>query len=290
MRPPKFLLKYQKLNKKFKILKMKAKTMQKKIINYFNFFIYKIISLGLRHKKIKTYFGSFKLLTNTSNEVHRAITFNEKEPETINWINDFKSEDDSDVVFFDVGANIGIYSLYACHRHPNSKVFSFEPDSQSFASLSKNIFINKFKAIPYPIALSSESGIGAVYLSSMSAGAGACALGEKYTFSNTDDFDIFKQGIYFCTIDELVFEFGLPCPNYIKIDVDGIEERILSGARRVMESTNLKGILVEFQYKNESDLSEIINKLASCGFKLILKSNWINKFEDLNSRNYVFSK
>jgi len=264
--------------------------MQKKIISHINFLIYRLISLVFSKKKINTSSGSFKLLTNTSNEVHRSRTFNEKEPETITWINDFKGDDDSGITFFDVGANIGIYSLYACVRHPRSKVFSFEPDSQSFASLSKNIYINKFKATPYPIALSNESGIGVVYLSSMSAGAGACALGEKYLFSEVNSSNIFKQGVYFCTLDDLVFKFGLPCPNYIKIDVDGIEEKILIGARQVIKSKNLKGILVEFQYRKEEDLDIILNELSSYGFQLTKKSNWIATFDGLSSRNYIFSK
>jgi FkbM family methyltransferase len=264
--------------------------MQKKIINHINFFIYKLISLVFSTKEIKTTFGRFKLLTNTPNEVHRSLTFNEKEPETISWINSFKNEVGAEIVFFDVGANIGIYSLYACLRHPQSKIYSFEPDSQSFASLNKNIYINKFKATPFPIALSNESGIGSVYLSSMSAGAGACALGDNYKFSNEDSWNIFKQGIFFCTLDDLVFKFGLPCPNYIKIDVDGIEEKILSGARQVLKSNNLKGILVEFQYKKEDDLHEIINELASIGFQLVSKSNWVAEFNGLSSRNYIFSR
>ena len=42
----------------------------------------------------------------------RAETFFTKEPETIEWINTFKSDE----TLFDVGANIGLYSIYAAQR------------------------------------------------------------------------------------------------------------------------------------------------------------------------------
>ena len=64
----------------------------------------------------------------TSNEIpkFRAETFWTKEPETIQWIDDnlsFKSKTD---LFIDVGANIGIYSLYAAEVNCDVPVFSIE--------------------------------------------------------------------------------------------------------------------------------------------------------------------
>jgi len=50
-----------------------------------------------------------------------------KEPETITWINSFEK----DSVFFDVGANIGIYTLYSAVIRENT-VYSFEPHSASY--------------------------------------------------------------------------------------------------------------------------------------------------------------
>jgi FkbM family methyltransferase len=73
----------------------------------------------------------------------------EKEPETIAWINNF--DDISKPTFFDIGANIGVYSLYAGYRHPAFEIFPFEPVSNNFTAL-KNILINKQTRI-YPLQL-----------------------------------------------------------------------------------------------------------------------------------------
>ena len=59
--------------------------------------------------------------SNSLNE-YRVNTFLTKEPETINWINTFKEKD----IFWDIGANIGLYSIYASVIS-KCKVFSFEP-------------------------------------------------------------------------------------------------------------------------------------------------------------------
>ena len=60
---------------------------------------------------------NIKINISTSIELWRARTYLTKEPETINWIDGFKKNE----VFFDVGANIGLYSIYAAKK--NCKVF-----------------------------------------------------------------------------------------------------------------------------------------------------------------------
>jgi tRNA1(Val) A37 N6-methylase TrmN6 len=67
----------------------------------------------------------------------RKETFDTKEPETIEWIDSFEKE----TVFWDIGANVGVYSLYAA-LHPSVKVLSFETAASNFYILNKNIEIN----------------------------------------------------------------------------------------------------------------------------------------------------
>ncbi len=263
-----------------------------KILVNVKFRLYKLYSKIFSKKKVRLNSGHFYITTSTENEVHRAFTFHEKEPETLQWIDSFSNFGlgKDDLVFFDVGANIGIYSLYMGTRYPEAKVFSFEPDSQSFGSLCKNIYINKLKIQPYPFAISDGSGVGIVQLSTMNAGAGACALGEEYRFATATAENIFKQGVFFCSLDELVLKYQLPVPTFIKIDVDGIESTILYGAKEILGSNECKGLLVEFQYKEEPNLNEMLDYLKSFGFSLSSKSDWIAVHNELKFRNFVFSK
>ena len=71
--------------------------------------------------------------------VKRARRMANKEPGTVNWIETGVRDGD---VFYDIGANIGIYSLLAAARIGAGKVYSFEPDVSSFAGLLQVITLN----------------------------------------------------------------------------------------------------------------------------------------------------
>ena len=71
---------------------------------------------------------------------YRIDTFFTKEPETLKWIDDFKK--DKKVIFWDIGSNIGLYSMYAALKHSNIEINSFEPSSSNLRVLSRNISIN----------------------------------------------------------------------------------------------------------------------------------------------------
>jgi hypothetical protein len=68
----------------------------------------------------------------------RAQTFSTKEPETLEWIDSMPEH----CVLWDVGANIGIYSLYAA-QSKGAKVFAFEPSIFNLELLARNIHTNK---------------------------------------------------------------------------------------------------------------------------------------------------
>ena len=73
----------------------------------------------------------------------RIKTFFSIEPETIDWINSFSNKEK--IVFWDIGANIGIYSIYASIKHPRCDVVSFEPSTSNLRVLSRNISINNLE-------------------------------------------------------------------------------------------------------------------------------------------------
>ena len=68
---------------------------------------------------------------------YRVDTFHLKEPETLEWVDNFKKES----VFWDIGANIGLYSCYAAKKN-FTKVYAFEPSIFNLEWLGKNIFLN----------------------------------------------------------------------------------------------------------------------------------------------------
>ena len=77
--------------------------------------------------------------TYIKNRMDRMLS---KEPETINWINSFNH----DSIFFDIGANIGIYTLYSAISINNS-VYAFEPHSASYKNLLDSINLNQLQKL-----------------------------------------------------------------------------------------------------------------------------------------------
>lgn len=82
----------------------------------------------------------------------RAATFFDKEPETLGWIQGFGPGE----TMLDVGANVGLYSLYAAHR--GHRVLALEPESQNFALMNENIHLNGLvsRVTAYCLALSNR--------------------------------------------------------------------------------------------------------------------------------------
>lgn len=262
---------------------------KKKIIQKITFSIYELISklsstILIKHNDIE-----FKIKTTNSHEVHRAVTFKDKEPETLRWIDNFDLSK-GDVVFYDIGANIGIYSLYAAAKHQGLKILAFEPEAQSFGHLCLNIHSNNFNVIPYPIGISDIDGLATLNISILLPGAGASALNESYAFMDNKKIKEFHQGIYHSSIDDLVYKKNLPAPNYIKIDVDGIERKILRGADLVLQSDCCISVLVELQYEKDADVYSICQLMKAYGFELAETSEWITEFKGVKSQNFIFNK
>ena len=74
-----------------------------------------------------------------------------KEPETLEWIDNFQEQEEK-IIFWDIGANIGLYSLYAGIKFNNIEVVSFEPSTSNLRILSRNISISSSESFsPFSI-------------------------------------------------------------------------------------------------------------------------------------------
>ena len=211
--------------------------------------------------------GIFKVLDYGKLVRMRASTFEIKEPETINWIKGFDPKDN----LLDIGANIGIYSLYAAYKGVN--VTSIEPDALNYALLNLNIRLNNFgeKIIPYCVAIHDKRKFSKFNISSHDWG------GALNSFDNSFDYkgDIFRpihsQGIFGIDLDSFV-EILPSIPNHLKIDVDGNEHLILIGAKKLLTNKNLKSILIELDEKRK-DYESSRFLIEQSGFKLAEKTN-----------------
>ena len=195
----------------------------------------------------------------------RAKTLFTKEPITIKWIRSFTKNS----IFFDIGANIGIYSIFSAIIN-SSKVYSFEPESNNFQILMSNIItnnINKFVS-PYQIGISNKTEFTNLNLNNFSPGLSHHTVGENAL----DDTNLkpiysrFKQGIFSTTLDDLCFKWKFPIPSYIKIDVDGIEYKIIEESEKTLGSPKLQSVLIEIN-ENRIEDRKIIDTLKKNKFQ-----------------------
>ena len=230
-------------------------------------------------KKRKVRKVNIKLNINSPIDLWRFRTYETKEPETLDWIDSFKKKE----VFYDIGSNIGVYSLYASKN--KIKVYSFEPSLINFTSLSKNFNLNNLVNYKlFPFGLSKTTGINTLNLTSLISGDSQHDLAKtKYERQST-----FKHEVYITTIDELTTKPNIDFPNHIKIDVDGLENEIVEGAKKTLKNKKLKTLMIELNYKNKKDELKFIKKIEKYGLKLMNKSTRIHIENNLYVRNYYF--
>lgn len=209
--------------------------------------------------------GDKTILYNTPNRgtAWRVQTLFQKEPDTIAWINGFEPGS----VLYDIGANVGMYTIYAAALR-GVRVLAFEPESQNFALLNKNIFSNRLDSLvrAYPVALSDGMSFDQLYLSQFMIGDSCHNFGETVDFDGRPFTPGFTQGCFAVALDSLVESHGLPVPTHIKIDVDGIEHKVIAGARRTLIRPEVKSVLIEIN-TNRGDHREMISFMETLGFR-----------------------
>jgi len=216
---------------------------------------------------------------------YRVNTFNTKEPETLNWIDKFEKK----TTFWDVGANIGLYSCYAAKKR-ECKVFAFEPSIFNIEWLGKNIFLNKLveKIVVIPSPLSETVLENKLNFSSIEWGGALTTFGKSYGHDGKDLKKIFEFSTMGISMDEAKNLLKIPQPMYIKIDVDGIEYLILKGGEKVL--LNTKELLIEVNEKFTEQKNNCDKYLKELGFSLREKkrSNLFNNTDYSTSYNQIW--
>ena len=211
----------------------------------------------------------------------RSVEALQLEPETNNLLKTLMHDE----VFYDIGSNIGVYSLLAA-QHRQVRTYSFEMELMNCSVQHENIHMNNLQNLItlVPVALSDKNSIRKVFFKDISPGDALHSLDNP---SPTLDIkrrnQTISSSLLTFSLDELIENFSLPKPNVIKLDVVGIELAILRGAINCLDSA--RAIMVEVDKHNES---EIIELLSGKGFNHMTNYNSHNYSS--SNRNILFSK
>jgi FkbM family methyltransferase len=194
-----------------------------------------------------------------------------KEPETVEWIEKNMRPGD---VLYDVGANVGAYSLVAAmHCGKRADIYAFEPSFATYYQLCRNILLNQCEDVilPYMIALAEDSGVTAFNYQSLEAGSSLHSVGANRDYKGDTFSPCFRQRVIGFSVDHLIAAFGFAVPNHLKVDVDGTEMEVLRGASATLRNPAVRSLLVEVCDANgQADL--VTAFLLERGF--VLASRW----------------
>lgn len=236
----------------------------------------------------------------------RLRTLFSKEPITLAWIDTFEKGE----TLFDIGANVGMYTVYAAVMR-DAVVHAFEPEALNYAELNKNIYLNDMheRVLAYCLALSDVNKTDRLLLSDFGIGISFHDFEENSWTEDkafAEDWVVSKdnrrqQGCIGRTVDSLISD-GLPVPHHIKIDVDGLENRVVAGMMETLRSPDLKTVLIEINFDHAENL-KIIEIMESLGWRFSwdqLRMNrrvkftvdQIQKFQakGVGGLNYIFYK
>ena len=179
-----------------------------------------------------------------------------------------------DEVFWDVGANVGYFTLVAAtalnHR---GRIVAFEPGKNAYARLTENLALNPWRNIQtFPLAVTDREGEAVLHL----AGDIADSSANLYQAVQV------QAGCEVCrtvALDHFLQEENLPPPDLIKLDAEGAELAVLQGAQKLInESPPLW--LMEMEEKNlraaGASKAAVVQFLFGCGYRAahLSKGRW----------------
>jgi FkbM family methyltransferase len=207
----------------------------------------------------------------------RVRTLLTKEHETVDWISTFSKED----VFWDIGANIGIYTLFAAAR--GAHVFAFEPSPTNFWLLNQNVALNDLGNVTcMSLAIAKRREVTGFNVDLSPAAAGINQVNSKITSLLVQTYPI----------DDLVFSLNIPAPRFLKLDVDGNELEILEGGLRALSLSSTRAVMCEVDESNRPLTSEIHALMVSSGFQRVITRHppYFEQNYYLPSANHLFLK
>jgi FkbM family methyltransferase len=135
---------------------------------------------------------------------------------------------------YDVGGWEGVYALFfAMKTGAGGRVVTFEPNPANFAILQHNLRLNGFDHVQaLPIALGASSQPAILVANSAETGTGSIYTGDRprpYARSGAQAIQVEMD-----TLDHVIAQRGLPSPDLVKIDVEGMEGDVLAGMSQTL--------------------------------------------------------
>lgn len=216
------------------------------------------------------YRREFKPITREIEDTH--ATFIAEEPADERYheldserivLSDLLSELRPDDVFFDIGANIGLYSVFAANTIPDGEVFSFEPSPDTYEKLLKNIGLNDNQVTAKQLAVSDKDDTVEFAVDTHDAHSRKSTL---HTTSTATEYAV--QNVSSRKLETVVSDVDAR-PTVLKVDVEGAEFQVLSS---LCDYSSVRIVYCEIHHfafdAFDFSRSDIVELLEDHGFEI----------------------
>jgi FkbM family methyltransferase len=181
------------------------------------------------------------------------------EPRERKFIHQAIAKRNGRAVFFDIGANIGLYSLPVALEFPETKIFAFEPHPVNALCLKNSILENRIDNLSLQeFGLSDKEGVATLYLDESDSGGHSLISSNMWNNKRTTK----EIEIKLHCLDEWFVEKKISALDVLKIDVQGAEPAVFDGGMRVLQKYQ-PDILIEIQFSSLLERGEVLSHLKS---------------------------
>jgi FkbM family methyltransferase len=184
--------------------------------------------------------------------------------------------DDENTIFWDIGANLGVFSIFCASNKEKTKIISFECSPSAVLAISKNISLNNFenRISIFQLGITDKKNCFLTLKEDRdSLGDQFNSLGKDFDFEDQEinnaknEYKIFSNSVH-----DVLQNNALEVPDYIKLDVGSFELEVLEGFGDFLENPKIKSIVTEMKFGSKKVDKYIFDKE-----KLTEKSNKIYK-------------
>ena len=192
-------------------------------------------------------------------------------------------------VVFDIGANIGDFTLTAYRSFPNAHIYSFEPVSTTYKRLCENVSDYRDRITPYNFGFFNAYKRLDIHITSFHGANSILDQSQDYKINAHSHIkEIGTENIEVCTMDSFLSNNNIDKINIVKIDVEGVEKEVIEGGLETFRN-KVDNVFIELSFLRRNRESaywvEICKLLYDLGFMLINVYD-VAKYTE-NGREYV---
>jgi FkbM family methyltransferase len=156
--------------------------------------------------------------------------------------------DDTQIIMFDVGANVGKYTQSLLEYFHNAVIYSFEPNPNAFDKLS--VFKDEPRVKIFNVGFNDKKGETEIFTYADDHASSHASIYEKVISSVQKSNDVDSVSITLTELDLFCEENDIRQIDFLKIDTEGNEFKVLEGAKRLLDRDVIKAIQFEFNEMN----------------------------------------